>query len=230
MILSNNFYRLETENEIHNIIKYMPRSSIFLEIGVGTGRLFIPIIQKRNPHLAVGLDIKRHFLVKLKQKIIAENLHSDVNLVVGSIYNLPFRDKVFNISLLAHVLMYVRDYKTALKEVVRVSNYRIIDISPYIVSVYGFIVFPIYLLRKLLGKSSHLHYFYPNELKHAFSELNVKSLKEHPVIFVPSIIFVPLPSFLLKIAKIWEDIFRRRKIKFIEKFYAYKMLIVNLSS
>ncbi|MHA1833642.1 MAG: hypothetical protein ACTSV7_06585 [Candidatus Baldrarchaeia archaeon] len=46
---------------------------------MGTVRLFIPIIQRRNPCLAVGLDIKRHFLVKLKQKMIAENLRSDVN-------------------------------------------------------------------------------------------------------------------------------------------------------
>jgi len=77
-----------------------------LDIGCGPGRnLIFPI--------SVGLDIDIRAVTRARVK---------AHVVLGDAHNLPFRNKIFDRSLLWSVLNYLEDPNQAYDEAVRVSN------------------------------------------------------------------------------------------------------------
>src|SRR5262245_57388035 len=86
-----------------------------LEIGVGTGRLALPLAA--TGIRMVGADLSAAMLAKLVQK--AEG-RPGVELVRGDATRLPFRDAVFGSALAVHVLHLITAWRTAAAELVRV--------------------------------------------------------------------------------------------------------------
>jgi ubiquinone/menaquinone biosynthesis C-methylase UbiE len=86
-----------------------------LEIGVGTGRLALPLA--RAGIRLVGLDLSHAMLARLTQK--AERDRS-IALVRGDATLEPFREGSFGSALAVHVLHLITDWRTAAAELVRV--------------------------------------------------------------------------------------------------------------
>lgn len=85
-----------------------------LEIGVGTGVLALPLIERRIP--VVGLDLSRPMLDKIVEKAGGR---APMPLVEADATALPFADGVFGAAYLRWVLHLIPGWRGALAELVR---------------------------------------------------------------------------------------------------------------
>jgi SAM-dependent methyltransferase len=83
-----------------------------LEIGIGTGRVALPLVAAGVP--LVGVDLSPAMLARLRAKDPA------VPVVVGDATRLPVADRTVGATLLAHVLHLVADWRMVVAEVERV--------------------------------------------------------------------------------------------------------------
>lgn len=88
----------------------------FLEIGVGTGRIALPIARRGFDY--TGIDISERMMGVLRRKADAEGIR--IELVHGDITRLPFPDDSFDVVVAVHILHLVPEWRTALDEVARV--------------------------------------------------------------------------------------------------------------
>lgn len=87
----------------------------FLEPGVGTGRIALPII--RRGYRFTGIDVSNAMLDELRHKLRPED---KVELLNGDVTSLPFPDASFDAVICAHLLHLVRAWKRAIAEMMRV--------------------------------------------------------------------------------------------------------------
>jgi SAM-dependent methyltransferase len=87
----------------------------FLELGIGSGRIALPFIQRGFPY--TGIDISRKMMDRLREKAPGP---ANLRLVEGDVTNLPFPDHSFDVVLSIHLLHLVPDWKAALREARRV--------------------------------------------------------------------------------------------------------------
>jgi ubiquinone/menaquinone biosynthesis C-methylase UbiE len=85
-----------------------------LELGVGTGRIALPVAGAGCE--VFGVDLSAHMLAALAQRVAAEG-HGRVHLVQGDITALPFRDRSFDAAMAVHVLHLVADWQGVLARV-----------------------------------------------------------------------------------------------------------------
>jgi ubiquinone/menaquinone biosynthesis C-methylase UbiE len=89
---------------------------VLLEVGVGTGRIGVPLTERG--FTLTGVDASKEMLARARAK------HLD-RLVRGSAYALPIRDGAVDGALFAHVLHVLDEPKRALAEAARVSRQRV---------------------------------------------------------------------------------------------------------
>ncbi len=85
-----------------------------LEIGVGTGRIAVPLAEEGVD--VVGVDLSLPMMVKLKEK----DRQGLVSVAQADATRLPFRDNSFEAGIASHVFHLIPDWKTALAELLRV--------------------------------------------------------------------------------------------------------------
>ena len=85
-----------------------------LEIGVGTGRIALPLV--RNGVNLVGVDISREMLGRLRENAAG----SPPPLAIADATRLPFGDGEFGGAVAAHVFHLIPAWKDAVSEVIRV--------------------------------------------------------------------------------------------------------------
>lgn len=92
----------------------------FLEPGIGTGRIAMPLL--RRGHRYTGVDISEKMLSELRRKLKreSEGLLNRLTLFVADATALPFADSSFDVVVSAHVLHLIPDWRGALAEVRRV--------------------------------------------------------------------------------------------------------------
>jgi SAM-dependent methyltransferase len=88
----------------------------FLEFGVGTGRIALPLIERGYPYL--GVDISEQMMAQLQDKAPAEA--TNLTLLEANVSDLPLPDDSVDVVLTVHVLHLVPEWKQALKEARRV--------------------------------------------------------------------------------------------------------------
>jgi ubiquinone/menaquinone biosynthesis C-methylase UbiE len=88
-----------------------------LEVGIGTGRIAMPL-QQRNFEI-VGVDLSRGMLAKAQRKGIQSLVMSDAN-------HLPFEDKTFDAAVLAHVLHLLENPAETFGKLTRVARNEIV--------------------------------------------------------------------------------------------------------
>ncbi|HLJ68464.1 MAG TPA: class I SAM-dependent methyltransferase [Chloroflexota bacterium] len=88
----------------------------FLELGIGTGRIALPLIRRGFSY--TGVDISERMTARLLQKIQATG--KTVELVHADITDLPFDDGSFDVVVVVHVLHLVPEWRRVLDEVRRV--------------------------------------------------------------------------------------------------------------
>ena len=91
-----------------------------LEVGVGTGRTAEPL--RDHGFDIVGVDVSRQMLHRAMAKGIRDILLADVTA-------LPFKDGAFDHVLCVHVTHLVRDWRTAVHEMVRVVTGKIVAMA-----------------------------------------------------------------------------------------------------
>ncbi len=90
------------------------RESCVLEVGVGTGRIALPLA--RYVERLYGIDLSRPMMKQLHSKPDA----SAIRLSEANAPRLPFRRAAFDAVLLVHVLHLIADWRRALREIARV--------------------------------------------------------------------------------------------------------------
>ncbi len=88
----------------------------FLEPGIGTGRIFLPMIEKGYSY--TGIDISEAMMERLKSKF--QKLPENLTLIRGNAANLPFEDNSFDVIITTHILQCLEDPVTGLSEIHRV--------------------------------------------------------------------------------------------------------------
>jgi SAM-dependent methyltransferase len=91
------------------------RTTRFLELGIGSGRIALPFIQRGFPYS--GIDISHKMMDQLQQKAPRA---ANLKLVEGDVTALPFPDDSFDVVLSVHVLHLVPNWRIALREAQRV--------------------------------------------------------------------------------------------------------------
>ena len=92
-----------------------------LELGVGTGRIALPII--RAGYHYPGIDVAPRMLDKLRAALVGiPGAAERVTLVEGDITALPFADRSFDVVITVHVFHLIADRATAIAESVRVLD------------------------------------------------------------------------------------------------------------
>jgi len=96
------------------------RNARVLEIGVGTGRIALPLV--RRGFCLTGIDLSSPMLSKFQEKLRGEaaDCASRLALVRGDATQLPFPEATFDAVVEVHVLHLVPDWRRALDEMRRV--------------------------------------------------------------------------------------------------------------
>lgn len=100
---------------ILNLVSATPETK-FLEVGIGTGRIALPIVQRGFDY--TGADISDNMLNELRRKL--EGANHRLTLLNADATNLPFEDDSFDVVLTVHVLHLIPNWKQALAEIRRV--------------------------------------------------------------------------------------------------------------
>ncbi len=97
----------------------------FLEIGVGTGRIALPITRRGYDY--TGVDISAPMLDRLRAKVVEIQQASAsaaaplrLELVMADMTALPFPDAAFDVVVAVHVFHLVRAWRQAVEETLRV--------------------------------------------------------------------------------------------------------------
>jgi SAM-dependent methyltransferase len=90
--------------------------SRFLEIGIGTGRVALPLLRAGVRY--TGIDLSAAMLARCFESIVAEGLTA--LLVLGDATNMAFDDGSFDVLIAANVFRAIRDRRAAVNEMLRV--------------------------------------------------------------------------------------------------------------
>lgn len=105
----------QATDAILNIVSPTPETKFF-EVGVGTGRIAIPIAKRGYSY--TGIDISEKMLAELHRKL--EGITHRLTAIKGDATALPFDDNSFDVGLTIHVFHLVSAWKQALAEIRRV--------------------------------------------------------------------------------------------------------------
>ncbi len=89
-------------------------TSRVLEVGIGTGRISLPLAAHVNA--VYGVDLSRPMMARLREKQRSER----IGLAEADAVRLPFPDKTFDAVLAVHVFHLIPAWQAALREVARV--------------------------------------------------------------------------------------------------------------
>jgi SAM-dependent methyltransferase len=96
----------------------------FLELGIGTGRIALPLIMRGYPY--AGIDLSEPMMERLREKIVTyADAHPDhpplhVDLRAGDSTALPYPAGQFDVVLAVHVLHLIANWRAAVDEALRV--------------------------------------------------------------------------------------------------------------
>jgi ubiquinone/menaquinone biosynthesis C-methylase UbiE len=105
---------------VQAFVKELKGYRTVLDIGVGTGRFAKPL--QENGFKVVGIDISRSMMQNARKKGVK-------NLLLGDACSLPFRDYSFDAALSVHVLHLVIEWRTAIKEISRVTKDGLLSVT-----------------------------------------------------------------------------------------------------
>jgi len=138
----------------------MVEKTMILDVGCGD-----------RPKGDVNLDLFEGESVDLQGSRGKINPSETLNFVQGTVYNLPFKNNIFNKVLCHHLLEHLKQPKKAIKELIRVSNCEIEIIVPY--KWHEIIQNWFMPQRRVWAKKHHLWNFTKRQLTTLFIEMNL---------------------------------------------------------
>ena len=124
-------------------------------------------------------DVNCDLLIKDSHEGWDQNPSRIPNFVRADVRYLPFRSGVFDVVYCSHVLEHLMDYNAGLKELLRVSCFKVIVILPFAL----FSIFDIFVSGRKFGnhlrwlKKHHKHHFLMDPLKTGCFQLRFINLK-----------------------------------------------------
>ncbi|MFX0184878.1 MAG: class I SAM-dependent methyltransferase [Candidatus Hodarchaeota archaeon] len=134
--------------------------SRLLEVGIGTGRISIPLAEElHDVNLEiVGIDISEKMLVKCRKKLSSNR---NVSLICADGFFLPFSEK-FEVILTSHILHLVSDPFKFVIGLLRILNGYYIDLEIY-VNYFSTLPFQIYYNK--LREVGYQHKFQSDQIR-----------------------------------------------------------------
>lgn len=108
------------EKIVESLKKELEESRLILDVAIGTGRFARPL--KDAGFNVVGIDISKKMLQKAYET-------GSNNLVLGDACNLPFTDSTFDASISVSTLHLIKNWKSALQEITRVTKKSLFTVS-----------------------------------------------------------------------------------------------------
>lgn len=182
---------------ISDLIKGADISSPILELGVGTGRHTIGLVNKGFK--TVGIEVGRTLLKIAHSKI---NLKENVELVLAEVENLPFKPQTFMIILSVQTFDYIHDINKALQEAKNVLK----DDGRFIITLLNGISLYSTITRKI-GKWSDygvLRLLSPNEIRRVFVKngFKIARMKFYQTLPIEDAHSIRFPKFIRSILSI----------------------------
>lgn len=100
----------------------LPKESRVLEVGCGAGLLTVDLAQRG--YTIKALDRVKAMVDLTRRNSLKAGVQNRVNPHIGDVYQLPFRDGIFNCLIALGVTPYVLEIESALKEIARVLTPR----------------------------------------------------------------------------------------------------------
>ncbi len=92
--------------------------SKLFEPGIGTGRIAIPLAERG--YQVTGVDISEEMLELLNRRLIQMKRSLPISFHAADVIRLPFPNDTFDIAICVHVFYFVRRWKKAVQEILRV--------------------------------------------------------------------------------------------------------------
>lgn len=110
--------RLVSEAIAKCILRLVPArpETTFLEPGIGTGRIGLPIIRRGYPY--VGINVSQEMMDDLRRKL--RGTPENLTLIQADASFLPFKDDSFDVVLTTHMLHCLRNWHVGFSEIRRV--------------------------------------------------------------------------------------------------------------
>lgn len=102
------------EQLVTTLVAELPRNRRCLEIGIGTGRIALPLMEHGVD--VVGIDIS----VEMLRRLLAKSQGRETKLAIADATHLPFADHTFGSAVASHVFHLIPDWHVALAELMRV--------------------------------------------------------------------------------------------------------------
>ncbi|MFX1250522.1 MAG: class I SAM-dependent methyltransferase [Promethearchaeota archaeon] len=94
----------------------LTEKSRILDLGIGTGRLSLPLIRKQKISI-IGLDISEEMLKKARENLNSyTKLPGTASFIHGDARYLPFRSQSFDLIICVHILHLIKDWKAVIVE------------------------------------------------------------------------------------------------------------------
>lgn len=144
-----------------------------LEIGVGSGRVCIPLLRQTRLHF-VGIDISNAMLKLAKRKLTCHREKS--NLLLADAEYLPFRDEAFNLVICVSTLHYFISSELVLREISRVLKRKGVfiygDVCMHEMDRTGFMD----RLEKAISLA-HGRYYKPSEMRKTIEKYGIRVIR-----------------------------------------------------
>ena len=111
--------RRTASGELGFLLPYVSSGMSVLDCGCGPGSITLGLAEIVAPGQVVGLDVEPRQL-EAAERLAAERSVSNVHFQQGSVYELPFPDATFDVTVAHFVLEHVSDPARALREIRRV--------------------------------------------------------------------------------------------------------------
>jgi len=166
----------EIINEVVDAVKSLRNKSI-LEVGVGSGRISLPLLEKVAPWL-VGLDLSREMLKLAGTKMVSCKQKFD--LILGDAEHPPFIDKAFEAVVCVSTLHYFAESEKSSTVFSRILKEKGIfvygDLTLHELDERGFLD----ALEKTLSKA-HARYYKPSVVKKILEKCGFHVLRTRTV-------------------------------------------------
>jgi ubiquinone/menaquinone biosynthesis C-methylase UbiE len=102
------------------LVERFPPSALnkLFEPGIGTGRIAIPLAERG--YQVTGVDISEEMLELLSTKLMQMKQSLPISFHTADVVRLPFPDDTFDIAVCVHLFYFVRRWKKAVNEILRV--------------------------------------------------------------------------------------------------------------
>jgi len=97
------FYNIHIE---YSVVELVNKASVrlLLDCGCGTGELCFLAASKKDDIHIIGIDISRNSIQQAQSLALSKNTKQKLSFIVGDIEKLPFRQNVFDATLMVNVL------------------------------------------------------------------------------------------------------------------------------